>query len=102
MYAIRSYYGFQAIDKTQKTAKARAVDFIDDFRNSKGKPPRGLVFMGPPGLGKTHLAVAILKTLILEEGIDGKFVDFFQLLSDIRHAYSEDQSEQAVISYNFV
>ncbi len=96
-FASSSLESFQAIDKTQKTAKARAVDFIDDFRNSKGKPPRGLVFMGPPGLGKTHLAVAILKTLILEEGIDGKFVDFFQLLSDIRHAYSEDRSEQAVI-----
>jgi len=96
-FASSSLESFKAVDKTQKTAKARAVDFIDDFRNSKGKPPRGLVFMGPPGLGKTHLAVAILKTLILEEGVDGKFVDFFQLLSDIRHAYSEDLSEQAVI-----
>jgi len=96
-YASASLETFEAIDKTQKTAKARAADFIADFRNSGGHPPRGLVFMGPPGLGKTHLAVAILKTLILEEGVDGKFVDFFQLLSDIRHAYSEDRSEQAVI-----
>ncbi|NIP99089.1 MAG: ATP-binding protein, partial [Nitrospinaceae bacterium] len=57
--------------------------------------PRGLVFMGDPGLGKTHLAVAILKALILQGGLDCKFVDFFQLLSDIRHGYSEDLSDKA-------
>ena len=33
--------------------------------------------MGGPGLGKTHLVVSILKQLILEEEVDGKFVDFF-------------------------
>ena len=53
--------------------------------------------MGGPGLGKTHLVVAVLKKLILEEGVDGKFVDFFQLLSDIRHGYSHDQSEMSLI-----
>ena len=53
--------------------------------------------MGGPGLGKTHLVVSILKQLILEEGVDGKFVDFFQLLSDIRHGYSNDQSEMSLI-----
>ncbi len=96
-FAASNLDNFVPVDKTQKTAKARAADFIADFRSGKGKLPEGLVFMGPPGLGKTHLAVAILKTLILEDGVDGRFVDFFQLLSDIRHAYSEDQSEQAVI-----
>ena len=53
--------------------------------------------MGGPGLGKTHLVVSVLKQLILEEGLDGKFVDFFQLLSDIRHGYSHDQSEMSLI-----
>ena len=53
--------------------------------------------MGGSGLGKTHLVVSILKQLILEEGVDGKFVDFFQLLSDIRHGYSHDQSEMSLI-----
>ena len=31
------------------------------------------------------------------EGGNGKFVDFFQLLSDIRHGYSHDQSEMSLI-----
>ena len=98
-FADKSLETYQTMfDKTQKTAKARAQDFVKDFTNPGSESPRGLVFMGPPGLGKTHLASAILKKLILEEGVDGKFVDFFQLLSDIRHAYSEDRSEQSVIN----
>ena len=79
---------------SQNRAKTLAVDFVKDF----GKSNRGLVFMGGPGLGKTHLAVAIIRSLILEKGADCKFVDFFQLLSDIRHGYSRDLSELEIIN----
>lgn len=81
----------------QKKAKSRAMDFLNDFKNSATRPRRGLAFIGGPGLGKTHLVTAIIKSLILEEGIDCKFVDFFQLLGAIRHAYSEDRSDQDLI-----
>lgn len=83
--------------RSQGTAKRMAEDFVEDFVKSKKDFSRGLVFMGAPGLGKTHLAVAIIKALALEEGIDCRFVDFFQLLADIRHGYSEDMSDQAFI-----
>lgn len=82
--------------QSQKLAKTRAMDFVADFsRTASGK---GLLFMGAPGLGKTHLAVAIIKTLVMEKGVDCKFVDFFQLLSDIRYGFSKDISEQALIN----
>lgn len=54
--------------------------------------------MGRPGLGKTHLAVAVIKDLTLDKGMECKFVDFFQLLSDIRFGYSQNLSEQAIIN----
>lgn len=82
--------------QSQKLAKTRAMDFVADF--SKSSSTRGLLFMGSPGLGKTHLAVAIIKSLIMEKGIDCKFVDFFQLLSDIRNGFSNDVSEQTLIN----
>ncbi len=83
--------------RSQGIAKRMAEDFVEDFIKSKKDFSRGLIFMGAPGLGKTHLAVAIIKALVLDEGIDCRFVDFFQLLSDIRHGYSEDMSDQAFI-----
>lgn len=85
---------FHPQDGSQKKAFRIAKDFLQDF----GKTNYGLVFMGNPGVGKTHLAVSIIKELILDKGVECKFVDFFQLLSDIRHGYSEDRSEQAFIN----
>lgn len=79
---------------SQKAGLTYIQGFVKDF----GKSQQGLLFMGRPGLGKTHLAVAVIKMLILEKGADCKFVDFFQLLSDIRYGYSQDLSEQAIIN----
>lgn len=81
--------------QANKLALKIARDFVKDFDS---RPQCGLLFMGKPGVGKTHLAVSILKALILEKGAQGKFIDFFQLLSDIRHGYSQDLSEQAIIN----
>ncbi|GJL78840.1 MAG: DNA replication protein DnaC [Nitrospinaceae bacterium] len=83
--------------QTQGRAKRVAMDFVQDFLKAKNNLSRGMIFMGAPGLGKTHLAVAVIKALTLEQGIDCRFVDFFQLLSDIRHGFSEDMSDQAFI-----
>jgi DNA replication protein DnaC len=88
---------YQPIGLQNKKAFSRAKDFLDDFNATPKQIFRGLLFMGGPGLGKTHLVVSILKQLILEKEVDGKFVDFFQLLSDIRHGYSHDQSEMSLI-----
>ena len=88
---------YQPIGLKNKKALSRTKDFLDDVKEAPQEPHRGLLFMGGPGLGKTHLVVSVLKQLILEEGLDGKFVDFFQLLSDIRHGYSHDQSEMSLI-----
>ncbi len=85
---------FHPMDASQKLALKIAKDFVKDF----GKTDQGILFMGRPGLGKTHLAVSILKQLIFEKDAECKFVDFFQLLSDIRFGYSQDLSEQAIIN----
>jgi DNA replication protein DnaC len=85
---------YHPIHDSQKFAKRQAQDFVTDF----GASQQGLLFMGRPGLGKTHLAVSVIKMLILDKGADCKFVDFFQLLSDIRFGYSQNLSEQAIIN----
>jgi len=85
---------YHPIHDSQKFALRQAQDFVKEF----GASQQGLLFMGRPGLGKTHLAVAVIKMLILDKKADCKFVDFFQLLSDIRYGYSQDLSEQAIIN----
>ena len=48
---------------------------------------RGLLFMGPVGAGKTHLAVAILQGLI-QKGVPCLFYEFGSLLKEIQDSYN--------------
>ena len=48
----------------------------------------GLLFTGSVGLGKTHLAVAILQKLTLEKGVPSLFCDYRELLKQITNSYN--------------
>ncbi|RLC41166.1 MAG: hypothetical protein DRH44_05460 [Candidatus Coatesbacteria bacterium] len=69
---------------------ARASQISREFVDLYPAVDRGLLFIGPCGVGKTHLAVGILKTLIEEKGAVGLFYDFRDLLRMIRRTYSPD------------
>jgi len=50
--------------------------------------PRGLLFYGANGVGKTHLAVAALRR-ILDKGHEGRFINYQALLRLIRGSYDQ-------------
>ncbi|MDG1928456.1 MAG: ATP-binding protein [Nitrospinaceae bacterium] len=83
--------------RTQKNAFLNSKNFINDYVDRKGQYSQGLIYMGAPGLGKTHLVVSVIKELVMQHGVECKFVDFFELLRDIRHGYGEDISEKDFI-----
>lgn len=70
-------------DESQKKAKIYVQRFLDKYPQIDV----GLLFLGTCGVGKTHLAVALLKQVIIEKGDGGLFYDFRDLLREIQASW---------------
>jgi DNA replication protein DnaC len=69
------------------TSQDHALRHAHKFANEYPAVDRGLLFMGPAGVGKTHLAVSIIRDLI-EKGFAGVFCEFGSLLKEIQDSYN--------------
>src|SRR5579863_7008053 len=70
-------------DPYLEVARRWAQQFVDEY-----PVDFGLVLTGTTGAGKTHLAVAVLRELIMRKGVECLFVDFRELLQQIRESYN--------------
>jgi DNA replication protein DnaC len=71
-----------------RAAYKKSVQFIEQFP----VVDRGLLFQGAHGVGKTHLAVAILKTVIRTKGARAYFYETGELLKLVRDTYDAGAS----------
>jgi DNA replication protein DnaC len=77
-------------------ARLIATRFADEYPANDGN---GLLFIGPCGVGKTHLAVGIIRRLMEEKGILCRFADCRDLLKDIQRTFdpANPASEASVV-----
>ena len=77
-------YQLEVSQRSLAAARLAAAKFVEQYPLNK----TGLIFIGPSGVGKTHLAVAILKELIHNKSISCLFCDYRDLLKQIQNSYN--------------
>jgi DNA replication protein DnaC len=82
-HAKFNFKTYKPKNHSQVIAREYALNLTDTYPAVE----RGLLFSGSVGLGKTHLAVSVLKGLI-DRGFSGLFYDFTSLLKEIQDSYN--------------
>jgi DNA replication protein DnaC len=71
--------------RSLEKAYLSAMRFVEEYPVEH----KGLLLVGPIGCGKTHLAVSILKQLILTKSVPCLFYDYRELLKQIQNTYND-------------
>jgi DNA replication protein DnaC len=83
-YFEKSLDNFEVTSHSQGAYKAFVADFIKEYP----LVDKGLLLVGPPGVGKTHLATSALKAVIEKCSVHGLFVDYRELIRSIQDSFN--------------
>src|ERR1051326_822187 len=80
-----SNFEFDGPPRPLAPARMAACRFVEEYPLEG----TGLLLIGTIGVGKTHLAVGIIRELILSKGVACLFYDYRELLKQIQNSYND-------------
>jgi DNA replication protein DnaC len=81
---------FEPGNPSLSAALEKAMAFCRGYPHLGPDEGLGLLFCGDNGVGKTHLAVAVLRELASAKGARGQFWDFHELIREIKSSYDPE------------
>lgn len=85
---LGNYYPQGKPNSPEHTSQARAQQDCHHFLKEYPAIDYGLLFLGPCGVGKTHLSAAVINKLITWKNVPCLFYDFRDLLKEIQGSYN--------------
>ncbi|MCX7829557.1 MAG: ATP-binding protein [Acidobacteria bacterium] len=82
-----------------KEALEIAKKYAEEYPVFEEGKPKGLLFLGPCGVGKTHLAVGILNEIFFKKKSPAKFVEMGELYREIKSTYGATEETEYDILY---
>jgi DNA replication protein DnaC len=80
-----SNFEFEGPHRALASSRLAACKFVEEYPVDS----TGLLLIGSIGVGKTHLAVGIIKELVLSKNIACLFYDYRELLKQIQNSYND-------------
>jgi len=83
-------FGFQPSIDERQVRELRSLRFVHEASN--------VIFLGPPGVGKTHLSVALAEAAI-QSGYGAYFITAHDMVTDLGRAYREGRLDRRMRVY---
>lgn len=88
LYADSCFADYQTNTEEQEKSLRLAKAYVENY---SANPARSLIFSGTTGTGKTHLGIAIMKSL-LNRGLECRYTTFGNALSAIKETYGPEST----------
>lgn len=99
-YRDKSFDNFNAYNPALVDALNRCKRFADNFQQAKKQNTHG-VFLGGTGVGKTHLAIAIVRRVI-ELGYTSMFIKMADIIQVVKESWSKKNVSEKEVLHNFI
>lgn len=83
-----TFENYQPTTNLQEQVKSNLMAYARNFNLRNGMKPKNLLIFGETGIGKSHLAISILK-VVMEKEYSGLFISLPLLLTLIKNTYSK-------------
>jgi DNA replication protein DnaC len=90
-YEECSFASFEAMTPSLRAAVEKCLLYCNNYPHlGSTEEGLGILFTGDNGVGKTHLAVSVLRELADKKGVRGQFWDFHELMREIKSSYDPE------------
>ncbi len=89
-YQHCSLASFEPGNASLRAALEKALSYCSGYPHLADDEGLGLLFTGDNGVGKTHLAVAVLRELVTAKRVHAQFWDFHELIREIKNSYDPE------------